>query len=155
MPIERLCGAIVFARDLPAPGAARQAGKKEIYLALVHDVFGRWTLSKGHIGENEDGKSGVVRVVKEELGLDGTSMDELGKNEYIASQPEKGKVRKQVTYYLVEAPFEELELKDTGGLDDARWFKLADILDLNFYDDMLPIVTKAINILVDKNRIAS
>jgi len=35
-----------------------------------------------------------------------------------------------------------------GGLDDVRWFKLAEILNLNFYDDILPIVTKAINLLV-------
>ena len=39
---------------------------------------------------------------------------------------------------------------DSGGLDDARWFKLGDILDLNFYNDILPLITKAVNILVAK-----
>jgi hypothetical protein len=38
----------------------------------------------------------------------------------------------------------------TGGLDDAQWFKLADIIDLNMYDDMLPVITKAVNILLKK-----
>src|ERR1035437_4969463 len=38
VPTEYLAGAVVFAR----------AGD-DIYLALVHDVFGRWTLSKGHV----------------------------------------------------------------------------------------------------------
>ena len=37
-----------------------------------------------------------------------------------------------------------------GGLDDVRWFRLTDILDLNFYDDMLPIVTSAVQRLLDK-----
>ena len=58
---------------------------------------------------------------------------------------------KKVTYFLAEAPYQELTLEkkeEKGGLDDVRWFRLQDIIDLNFYDDILPIVTKAINLLV-------
>ncbi len=142
MPIERLAGAVVFARD-----------GENVYLGLVHDIFGHWTLSKGHLKEdgNETFDVGVLRVLKEELGLTKTTViEKLGDNEYIASQPDKGKIRKQVAYYLVESPFHEIVLEKTGGLDDAKWFKLADILGLNFYDDILPLVTKAINILVRK-----
>lgn len=139
LPIERLAGAVVYSRD-----------KEDVYLALVHDVFGHWTLSKGHLEAKEGDKPGVARVIKEEIGLTVTVKQELGRNEYVASQPDKGKLRKQVNYYLAESPFEDLTLKKTGGLDDARWFKLADILDLNFYDDILPIVTKAINHLLKK-----
>jgi N utilization substance protein B len=137
MPRERLAGAIIYA---PNEG--------NVYLALVHDIFGHWTLSKGHLEEGEEEKSGVARVIKDEVGLTITPIVKLGENEYVATQPEKGKVRKKVVYFLAETAFEEIKLKKTGGLDDARWFKLADILDLNFYDDILPIVTKAINILV-------
>jgi len=77
--------------------------------------------------------------------------DSLGENTYETFHPEKGKLRKHVIYFLAEAPFEELTLENKekkGGLDDVKWFKLAEILDLNFYDDILPIVTKAINLLV-------
>lgn len=140
MPIERLAGSVVYARD-----------GGEVYLALVHDIFGHWTLSKGHLKEGEDEEKGVARAIKDEIGIAVTVEQNLGKNEYIASQPEKGKLRKQVVYYLASASFEELKLKKTGGLDDAKWFKLADILDLNFYNDILPIVTKAINILLQKD----
>lgn len=139
MPIEKLAGAIVYARK-----------DGDIYLALVHDIFGHWTLSKGHLVEGEDERAGTVRVIKEEISLTIDIKEELGKNEYIASDPEKGKIRKQVLYFLAESPFEELQLEKTGGLDDVRWFKLSDILDLNFYNDILPIVTKAINILLGK-----
>jgi hypothetical protein len=48
----------------------------------------------------------------------------------------------------VESPFVDLKLEEKGGLDDAKWFKLKDILELNFYNDILPIVTKAINIIL-------
>lgn len=138
MPIERLGGAVIYTRE-----------GEEVFIALVHDVFGHWTLSKGHVEEGEEIKDGIKRGVKEELGIDVEVEGKLGTNEYIATQPEKGKVRKQVIYYLAKAPFEDLVLpKDKGGLDDAKWFKLSNILDLNFYDDILPIITTAINQLV-------
>jgi 8-oxo-dGTP pyrophosphatase MutT (NUDIX family) len=121
----------------------------QYYLALVHDVFGRWTLSKGHIENDATHEEGVIRVVQEEIGLTGTVEAMVGENEYIASHPEKGKIRKHVYFYLVRAGFDTLTLKKTGGLDDAKWFRLPDILDLNFYDDMLPIVTAAVQKLLD------
>lgn len=139
MPIERLVGSVVYARD-----------GEDLYFALVHDIFGHWTLSKGGVKEEEDLKEGVVRKIKEEIGLDITPEDELGKNEYIASNPEKGKVRKQVNYFLARAPYTEIALEEKGGLDDARWFKVTEILELNFYEDILPIVTKAVTILVGR-----
>jgi N utilization substance protein B len=139
MPIQRLAGAVVY---------AEQDGN--MYLALVHDIFGHWTLSKGKIEENETVEVGAVRELKEETGLDVTIEAELGKNEYIASHPELGKVRKQVHYFLASSPYTDITLEQKGGLDDARWFKVADILELNFYEDILPIVTKAITMLVGR-----
>lgn len=139
MPVQKLGGAVVYAKD-----------GGDIYLALVHDIFGHWTLSKGKIEQNEDEKAGTVREIKEELGLDIAIKEPLGMNEYIASDPEKGKIRKQVNYFLAEAKFIALKLGTSGGLDDARWFKMADIVSLNIYNDILPIVTKAVNILLKR-----
>ncbi len=146
LPIIKLAGAVVF---------ARQEG--QVYLALVHDVFGHWTLPKGKIGDspeiaNETTEEGLIREVKEELGLDVKIVEMLGENSYSTFHPEQGKIVKHVTYFLTEGPFTELTLEnkgEKGGLDDVRWFKLADILDLNFYDDILPIVTKAIQKLAE------
>jgi len=137
MPIQRLAGAVVYARE-----------GGEIYFALVHDIFGHWTLSKGKIEEKESVEEGAVREIKEEMGVDITVEKELGHNEYVANHPEFGKVRKQVTYVLAQAPYTELTLEQKGGLDDAKWFRVAEILDLNFYEDILPIVTKAVTMLV-------
>ena len=139
MPIERLAGAVVY---------AEQDG--EMYLALVHDIFGHWTLSKSKVKDEETVEQGAIRALQEEIGLPVEIEAELGNNEYIASQPEKGKVRKQVHYFLAKAPHQDITLAKKGGLDDARWFKVADILALNFYEDILPIVTKAITMLVGR-----
>ncbi len=137
MPIQRLAGAVVYSEH-----------EGQMYFALVHDIFGHWTLSKSKVAEEETVEQGAVRALKEEIGLDVVLESELGKNEYVASHPEFGKIRKQVTYYLAKAPYREVVLEKKGGLDDAQWFKVADILDLNFYEDILPIVTKAVTMLV-------
>jgi transcription antitermination protein NusB len=139
LPIERLAGAVVYAEH-----------EGVTYLALVHDIFGHWTLSKGKIEEGEEIQEGAIREIKEEMGLTMTIEAELGKNEYIATQPEKGKVRKQVSYFLARSDYADITLEKKGGLDDAKWFKVADILDLNFYEDILPIVTKGITMLVSR-----
>ena len=137
MELEQLGGAVVYAHH-----------EGNIYLALVHDVFGRWTLSKGRLEGSESPEEGTVREIKEEMGVDIVIKERLGDNEYIANRPERGKYRKHVIYFLAESKFQDLVLGPSGGLDDCRWFKVSQILDLNFYDDILPIVTKAINLLV-------
>lgn len=140
MPIERLAGAVVYAEH-----------EGQMYLALVHDIFGHWTLSKSKVKEAETPEQGATRALLEEVGLPVTIEAELGNNEYVASQPEKGKVRKQVHYFLAQGPYQEIELLKKGGLDDAKWFRVADILELNFYEDILPIVTKAVTVLVGRS----
>ncbi len=139
LPVEELGGAIVYAFH-----------EGQYYLALVHDVFGHWTLSKGKIPAGMGVEEGTVEGIRDELGLPVTIKDKIGENEYVASHPEKGKMRKHVTYFLAESPYMDVTLEKKGGLDDARWFRLTDILDLNFYDDMLPIVTEAVQKLLDK-----
>lgn len=138
MPIKRLGGGVVYARK-----------GDDIYLALVHDVFGHWTLSKGKLEEGKDEKEATAEKIKEEIGLKVTIGEKLGENEYIASHPEEGKLRKQVMYFLAEAPYQELKLGTTGGLDDAKWFRLPEVVNLRTYDDILPIITKAVNMLLN------
>lgn len=143
MPVERLGGAVIYARH-----------KGEIYFALVHDVFGHWTLSKGHIEANEDEAEGTAREIKEEINIDIKCREKLGTNEYIATHPEDGKIRKQVSYFLAEAKYQELVLSKTGGLDEAKWFKMQDILTLNFYNDILPLITTSVKTLLAEDKVS-
>ncbi len=137
MPIEKKAGAVVY---------AKHEGK--IYFAFVHDVFGYWTLSKGGIEEGEDEKAGAKREIKEEMGLDIEIKEILGHNEYIATHPEKGRIRRQVAFFLAESPYKDLVLeKGTGGLDDAKWFPIEEVPNLKMYDNMIPLLEKSIEIL--------
>jgi len=136
-PIEKKAGAVVYSiKD------------GQIYLAFVHDVFGYWTLSKGGIEDGENEEQGAVREIKEEMGIDIKIKELLGRSEYIATHPVDGKIRKQVVFFLAESEHQDLVLeKDSGGLNDAKWFPVGEIAGLKMYENMVPLLTKAIEIL--------
>lgn len=141
LPIEKKAGALVYALD-----------EGEIKFAFVHDVFGYWTIAKGGVEDGVQARDGAVMKVKEKIGVDIEIVELLGENEYIASHPEKGKLRKQVSYFLGKADFGPLSLKpDAGGLDDAKWFTLSDLQDFNTYDDIYPLIARAVTIITKKD----
>lgn len=139
MPLDKLAGALVIAKE-----------DGETYAALVHDVFGHWTLPKGGIEDGLPEVDGMMREIWEEIGLRVKSRGEIGRNEYIASDPSRGKVRKQVIYFLAESDMGPLNLKVSGGLDSARWFPLSALADLEMYDDVRPLVAKGIKLMLKK-----
>jgi len=136
-PIEKKAGAVVYSRN-----------DGHIYFAFVHDVFGYWTLSKCGVKENEAEEDGAIRAIKEEMGVDIKIKELLGRSEYIACHPENGKIRKQVAFFLAETEYQDLTpAKDKAGLDDVSWFKIEDVTNLKMYDNMIPLLTKAVEIL--------
>ena len=139
LPVEHKGGAVVYAR---ASG--------NVYFALVHDVFGYWTLTKGGIESGEE-EEATIREIKEEIGLEVKIQEKLGVNQYVASHPEKGKSLKKVTYFLAESKYEPLSLEVSGGLDDARWFTLKEIPNLHIYKDIIPLITKAVEIISNRH----
>jgi len=140
LPVEALGGALVYTQK-----------EGNILFAFVHDVFGYWTLSKGKIEPDEDVKEGTKRAIKKEIGLNIEIEGELGKNEYVATHPEKGKSLKKVVYFLAKSEDKELELEKSGGLDGARWFELSAIPELRIYNDIIPLISKAIEIISNRH----
>lgn len=134
LPKEELGGAVVIRRD-----------KKEIYFALVHDVFGYWTFSKGHLEADESIEKATERKIKEEFSIKTLKLiKKLGANEYIAADPETGPTRRHVSYFLAETKDKELKIQSSGGLDDARWFTLNEVIDLKMYSDIKPVLETAL-----------
>lgn len=134
-PVDMKGGAVVFSKD--------EAGT--VRFAMVFDVFGYWTLSKGSIEANETPEEGTIRELKEEIGLDIKILEKLGENEYIAHHPERGPVRKHVSYFLAQADYVPLVLEaNSGGLKDTKWFELSEISGLTMYDDVTQLMAMAI-----------
>jgi transcription antitermination protein NusB len=139
LPIEQKAGAVVYAMH-----------EGNVYLALVHDVFGYWTLSKGGVEPEDETAAAAVREIKEEMGIDVVIKDKLGDDQYVASHPEKGKTLKKVTFFLAEADYGPLTLESSGGLDDAKWFTLNEVTNLKMYDSVTALIAKAIPIITDR-----
>jgi len=139
LPVEKKGGGLVYAEH-----------ENEVYFAMVHDVFGYWTFTKGGIEEGEDEQMATEREIKEEIGIEVKIEQRLGENQYVASHPEKGKILKKVSYFLARAKFQKLTLEVSGGLDAARWFKMKEIPDLHIYNDIIPLIAKAVEIISKK-----
>src|SRR3989344_3828594 len=139
LPLKKLVGAIVYNRD----------NKGNEKLAFVHDVFGYWTLSKGGVEERENEEIAVVREIKEEMNLEIVAEEMIGVNEYVATDPEIGNMRKRVTYFLAMAgsPRDIKLPKVSGGLDDVKWFNLSEVSELKMYPDVRPIIDKGVSAL--------
>ena len=78
----------------------------------MHDVF---RLLDAFQGKNRRRRKCVrwsEKKIAEEIGLVVEVGKELGKNEYVASDPEKGKIKKSVTYFLALAKNDEIKLKN-------------------------------------------
>ena len=134
LPKEELGGAIVFRNE-----------DKKIFIALVHDVFGYWTFSKGHLEVGENLETGTIRKAQEEIGLKKLQIiKKIGESEYIAADPETGPTRRHVNYFIAETKEKDLKLESSGGLDDVQWFLLDDADGLKMYDDIRPILANAI-----------
>ncbi|KKU51240.1 MAG: N utilization substance protein B-like protein [Parcubacteria group bacterium GW2011_GWA2_47_10b] len=126
LPIERRAGAVVMRGD---------------NVALVHDVFGYWTLPKGRITLDESDKDGALRAVMHELGLRDLEIEKkICENQYIAHDPETGPVRRRVVYFLARTSQEDLHLKESGGLVETRWFQKGETESLKMYDDIRKIL---------------
>ncbi len=139
LPVEKKGGALVYARK-----------GNDLYFAMVHDVFGYWTISKGGIKEGDDDEEATIREIKQEIGLDVKIITKLGENEYVANHPQQGKILKKVAYFLAESEYKELMLEKSGGLDSARWFQLSEIPELKIYNDIVPLIAKAVEIISKK-----
>jgi len=150
LPLQELGGAIVY---------AEKEGK--IFLVFVHNVFGFWTLVKGTKEPGESLKECVKREVKEETGLNVVVEDKVDINEYIttlygedSAETSGSRTRRKVTYFLAKANFDNLELEENGGergtLDDVKWFELSQVPKIETYEDLKPIINKAIDLTKSK-----
>lgn len=136
-PVVKKIGAVVYAEHEDA-----------IYVGMVHDIFGKWTLSKGGAQEGETDEQACIRSVKKEIGLDVEVGPEITTTEYVARHPEMGKIKKQVRYFVCKSAYTPMELEEANdGLNKAEWFTLDELEHLETYDDIKPIVLKALQLV--------
>lgn len=131
MERQRSAGGVVFR----GAGAAAR-------VLLIQDRFGRWTFPKGHIEPGETAEEAALREIREETGCAGRIVAPLGQMSYRFQTPLSA-VEKSVEFFLVEAETAELH-PQPGEVEDARWVSIDEALVQLGYDNMLPIINRAI-----------
>jgi len=129
IPHENLGGVFLVAR---VSGA--------VHIALVHDVFGKWTLPKARCKKNELSDSAASRAMQDELGVSGTIIAPLSEHEYMAHEPLAGTVLRTVGYFLAHIEkMQPLKCKVCEGITEAQWFSEESLPSLDTYGDLAPI----------------
>lgn len=102
MKREKSCGALVY----------RYEGDRLMLLLLRHRHGGHWSFPKGHVEGEETETETALREIREETGLS-VSLRE-GFRHTVEYYPKPG-VRKQVVYFLGEAPADAKIVRAGGG----------------------------------------
>jgi len=130
---EKKSGCLIYAMD----------ENNNLNLLFVHDVFGRWTLPKSDMLDNVS--LNLVKEVKKNIDLDIKIIDDICNVEYIAHNPAKGRVYKDVHYYLASSNFVPVSFSEAiKGLDDVKWWKEEDLNSMTTYEDLKEVFSKGL-----------
>ncbi|WP_044642367.1 NUDIX hydrolase [Risungbinella massiliensis] len=128
--------------------------KKENWeVLLIQDRYGHITLPKGKREGAETKEENALREIEEETAICGKIQAPILEIQYEYEHPEKGKVDKEVAYFLVEA----LTTQETPQLEEIHsvaWYSLKDARNLQLkqgYRNNDEVLQKAIHMLERMN----
>jgi 8-oxo-dGTP diphosphatase len=142
-------------RRISAGGVVFRPAGKTIEVALISTRGGKvWGLPKGLAEKGENLARTAHREVREETGLEGKILKNLGHIEYFFTfkhdveehvhlhEPPVERVFKIVYFFLMEYAGGSTEDHDTE-VDEVRWFPVDEAIRLLKFDDEKGIVKKA------------
>ena len=111
--------------------------------ALRDPTKAYWGFPKGHLEQNESAEQAAVREVKEETGLDVELIEKIDDEHYIFTHPQKGKISKKVTLFLMRHLGGEEKALETELLE-LGWFSADDALELLSFKTDQTLLKKAL-----------
>lgn len=138
---EPTAGGIVF----------RRAQTGEVEILLIQDSKDRWTIPKGHIEEGETAQQTAKREIGEEAGLRNVEvLNWLGKIHFRYRRVDK-LVLMTTQIYLVKALGDTNAIQKEDWMNDIKWFRFHDALDVIEYEDIGKLMLLAMKKIRQEN----
>lgn len=138
---EPTAGGIVYRRDTNG----------DVEILLIQDAKDRWTIPKGHIEEGESAQQTARREIGEEAGLKNVEViGWLGKIHFRYRRVDK-LVLMTTQIYLVKAVGDTNAIQKEEWMNDIKWFKFHDALDVIEYEDIGKLMLLAMKKIRQEN----
>jgi len=135
---EHSAGGVVTRRDdgdVDVALAARRTRKGDL----------AWGLPKGLVEEGEAPEQAALREVREETGLEAEILEPLGDISYWYVWEDE-RIRKKVTFFLMEATGGDVSLHDHE-MEEIRWFPLREAVRRASYPSERTVLRRAVDAL--------
>ena len=135
----------VLAQDHAAGVVVCARENNHWYVALILDPFGKWTVPKSSLKEEELSKDAALRAAEEELGLsDITILKAIGEHTHKVHKP-KEEVRERLVHYFAGcAEKKPLKAQKKEGVKDVQWFAAESIPEEALYEDLRSVIESGI-----------
>lgn len=138
-------------REATAGGIVYRHGKEGIEILLIQDIKDRWTIPKGHIEEGETAQQTARREIGEEVGLHNVDIQGwLGKIHFRYRRVDK-LVLMTTQIYLVKALGDTNKIQKEDIMNDIKWFKFHDALEVVEYEDIGKLMLLAMKKIRQEN----
>lgn len=132
-----------ISREATAGGVIYRLENNQLEILLVADHYGRWTIPKGHIEEGETAQETAIREIGEEAGVH--QLDPvcwLGKIHF-RYRRENILVLMSTQIYLFKALGDTNDIKKEEWMNDIRWFKYDQAVEVIAYKDIAKLMRLA------------
>jgi len=134
LKIKRAAGCVVYRYD--AHGA--------LWLLLIQDRYGKWTIPKGHLEDGESDAQATVREVFEETGIRGELGPLIGRIEYSVLSKKGERRLKQVTFFLLRTTATAITLQAEEGIHAGQWLSADAALARIDYPQVRDVLARAL-----------
>lgn len=129
-----------------AGGVVYHTGPQGYEFLLIRDPYGRWSLPKGHLEQDESEEQAALREVEEETSVRATLGPLVARITYFF--PAKGKtVEKRVSFFLMSASDDTITPQIDEGIMAVGWFSATEALDLLDYEQVRQVFAQAVRML--------
>lgn len=138
--------------EISAGGVIYRRKDGRIEIGFILDPYDKWSFPKGHVEAGERTEEAAKREAEEEMGINGLKVrDYLGKADFWFKDRyvRKGElVHKFLHYYLIEAPSGVTAVpQKKEKIQEVAWVPLAEAYAKSDYEDIEPLLRKAIIML--------